>query len=260
LLTPWTLDAQEQNVYNWLYATDPSDIHEKSCLTYEPETGEWLFRSPEWEAWRDEKTRCLWVHGIPGAGKTIFASHLIESVRDHCYSRGSEYACVYYYCYFGHSQDETAPFLRWVLLELCRQLGRVPLAVHELYRRGGKPSSRNLLLTLEKVVPAFKRVFIVVDAVDESLQRENLLRVLRDLAGDPRFQNLRLLATSREYVDIEEVMNDISTPISMRNYLADQDIALYIRSRLNSHSRLKRWPQQVRDDVLESLSTKANGM
>jgi hypothetical protein len=117
-----------------------------------------------------------------------------------------------------------------------------------------------LLLTLEKVVPAFKRVFIVVDAVDESLQRENLLRVLRDLAGDPRFQNLRLLATSREYVDIEEVMNDISTPISMRNYLADQDIALYIRSRLNSHSRLKRWPQQVRDDVLESLSTKANGM
>jgi hypothetical protein len=70
-----------------------------------------------------------------------------------------------------------------------------------------------LLLALEKVVPAIKRVYVFVDAVDESLQRENLLRVLRDLAGDPRFQNLRLLATSREYVDIEEVMRDFSTPV-----------------------------------------------
>jgi hypothetical protein len=253
-------DVQEQNVYNWLYATDPSDLHEKSCDTYEPGTAEWLFRSPEWEPWLEETTRCLWVHGIPGAGKTIFASHLIEEVRDHCQGRGSGYACVYYYCYFGHAQDETAPFLRWILLELCRQLGRVPLAVHELYRRGGNPTPRTLLATLEKVVQAFNRVFVFVDAVDESLQRENLLRVLRDLAADARFENVRLLATSREYIDIEDVMSDVSTPISMRNPLLDDDITLYVESRLKSHARLRRWPPEIQQEVVQALSTEANGM
>ena len=112
--------------------------------------------------------------------------------------RGSGYACVYYYCYFGHAQDETAPLLRWTLLELCRQIGRVPIAVYNLYRHGGTPSPRALLAALGQVVQAFHRVFIFVEAVDESLQRENLLRIIRDLATDQRFQNLRVLVTSRE--------------------------------------------------------------
>ncbi len=247
-------------VYNWLHVTDPSDVHEKSCDAYEPGTGEWLFRSPSWDTWLKEKTRCLWVHGIPGAGKTIFLSHLIETVRDHCADQGFGHACVYYYCYFGHVQDETTPFLRWILLELCRQLGRIPLAVYNLYRHGGIPTARNLLHALEKVLRGFNRVFVLVDAVDESLQRENILRVLRDLATDPRFENLRLLATSREYIDIEDVMLEISTPISMRNHLLDHDIALYVRSKLATHRKLRRWPDQIREEVFEVLSTKANGM
>ena len=260
MLTSPREDTQELHVYNWLHATDPSDIHEKSCDTYEPCTGDWLFRSPSWDSWLGEKTRCLWVHGIPGAGKTIFASHLIEAVRDHCVDRGAGYACVYYYCYFGHAQDETAPFLRWILLELCRQLGRVPLAVYDLYRRGGKPTPRNLLLTLGKVIRAFDKIFIFVDAVDESLERENLLRVLQDLATNSRFENVRLLLTSREYVDIEDAMSNISTSISMRNDFLDQDIALYVRSQLSTHRKLKRWPDQIREAVFEGLSMKANGM
>ncbi|KAH6650508.1 hypothetical protein F5144DRAFT_481517 [Chaetomium tenue] len=253
-------DAQEQNVFNWLIATDPSEIHQRSNDTYEPGTGEWLFRSPEWESWLEGKTRCLWVHGIPGAGKTIFASHLFDSVWSYCGQQRSEYACAYYYCYFGHSQDETVPFLRWILLELCRRLGRVPLVVHELYRRGGIPTPRDLLATLEHVIRAFDRVFVFVDAVDESIQRENLLRVLRDLAVDGRFHNLHLLATSREYLDIEEVMMEVATPISMRNALVDDDIALYVKSRLETHPKLKRWPPAFRDEVVGALRTEANGM
>ncbi|KAK3905757.1 hypothetical protein C8A05DRAFT_41334 [Staphylotrichum tortipilum] len=253
-------DVQEQHVYSWLYATDPSEIHDRSLDTCEPGTGEWLFRSPDWDSWLEEKTRCLWVHGIPGAGKTILASHLIERVKDHCWDRGAGDVCVYYYCHYSHTQDETAPFLRWVLLELCRRLGQVPQALYDLYRYGGKPTVRSLLRTLEQVIRQFDQVYIFVDAVDESLNRENLLRVLRDLATGPAFENIRLLATSREYADIEEVMTDISTPISMRNSFLDEDIALYVQSKLGSNSRLKRWPAQLREDVRKTLSAEANGM
>ncbi len=46
----------------------------------------------------------------------------------------------------------------------------------------------------------------------------------------------------------------------MRNYLLDRDIAIYVRSKLTTHRRLKRWPGQIRENVIEALSTKANGM
>ena len=132
--------------------------------------------------------------------------------------------------------------------------------MHELYRRGGSPSPRNLLATLEQVVQAFDRVFVFVDAVDESNQRENLLRVLRDLAVDGRFEKFHLLATSREYSDIEDVMMDVATPISMRNSLVDDDIRLYLTSKIEVHSRLKRWPAELRKEVVKAVSGGANGM
>ncbi|KAK4098602.1 hypothetical protein N658DRAFT_517913 [Parathielavia hyrcaniae] len=253
-------DVQQQHVYNWLHATDPTDLHEKACDAYEPDTSEWLFRFPEWASWFDGKTRCLWVHGIPGAGKTIFASHLIETVRTHCLLRGPACACVYYYCYFGHAQDEAAPFVRWILLELCRRLGRIPLSVHELYRQGGKPSLQSLLIVLEQVVQCLDKVFIFVDAVDESLDRGNLLRVLRELAVSSGFENVRVLATSREYMDIEEVLLEVATPISMRNPALDEDIGRYIKSKLGSKQRLRRWPKHIQEQVFKSLFAKANGM
>ncbi|KAL2154631.1 hypothetical protein VTH82DRAFT_3307 [Thermothelomyces myriococcoides] len=158
------------------------------------------------------------------------------------------------------SQDETVPFLRWVLLELCRSLGRVPAAVYELYRYGGNPTAHGLVQALERTLQAFDRVFILIDALDESLERENLLDTLRTLAVDDRFQNLRLLATSRNYMDIEDTMVEISKPIAMTNWLVNQDIAVYVRSKLENHPKLKRWPKQLKDDVFDALTTSAKGM
>ncbi|KAK4144435.1 uncharacterized protein C8A04DRAFT_11560 [Dichotomopilus funicola] len=255
-----TADEQERNIYNWLCATDPSDIHERSCEAYEPGTGDWLFRDPVWEAFTEEKTRCLWIHGIPGAGKTIFASHLFQATHRYRGPQGLSSGYVYYYCYFGHAQDETVPFLRWVIFELCRQLGRVPLAVHELHRRGSNPTAKNLLAALADFLPAFGKVFVVIDALDESLEREKLLRVLRELASDSRFENLRLLATSREYADIEEAMTEVAVPISMQNPFLDDDIRLYVQSKLDTHPRFKRWRADLRREVANALSAKANGM
>ncbi|GAB1310617.1 NACHT domain-containing protein [Madurella fahalii] len=258
-------DMQRRDVYDWLHSTDPSTLHHKSCKLYEPGTGEWLFRSPVWTSWLEEKTRCIWIHGIPGAGKTIFASHLIETVKMYCAAAQKDCAwpritCVYYYCYFGHGQDEAIPFLKWVLSQLCRQLDRVPESLHQLYRLGGEPSLSSLLDVLEELMEDFDKVYIFLDAVDESMPREDLLRVLRDFATDSRFDKLRILATSREYIDIETVMMDISAPISMRNPLLDQDIAIFVQSQLAKHPKLSRWPVETRTQAMEALAAKAKGM
>ncbi|KAF7542440.1 hypothetical protein G7Z17_g11566 [Cylindrodendrum hubeiense] len=224
-------ESQRFEVYKWLRATDPSSLHHRACDQYESGTGDWMLRSDEWKSLTENNNRCVWIHGVPGAGKTILASHLIQGVKSLCEDRATTQKCayVYYYCYFGHNQNEAAPFLKWILGQLCRQVDKIPPHLHNLYKHGGEPSLVDLLRSLEAIVEEFDSVYLVVDAVDESRERADLLKVLRDLVTDVTFQKVRVIVTSREYLDIEKVMDGISAPVSMRNPLLDEDIRLFLR-------------------------------
>lgn len=188
-------------------------------------------------------------------------SHLIKQIRQHCRQpQKSKVAFVYYYCYFGHNQDEAAPLLRWLLNQLCRYADFVPDQVYEMYRHGGEPSITELLNAIEDALRYFEVVYVAVDAIDESSPRENILKILRDFVIEPRFGKLPLLASSREYIDIERVMEPISESESMNNPFLREDIRLRVQFMLQSNPAFKRWPQELLDEVRETLATSAKGM
>jgi Cdc6-like AAA superfamily ATPase len=217
-------------VFDWLRHTDPSPLHYKAQKDYEPGTGEWMLRSPEWKSWLNGKHRCLYIHGIPGAGKTVLVSYLIETVRQHCNkSKDKMTTFVYYYCYFGHNQDEMKPFLRWLINQLCRQADFLPEAVHKMFRRGGEPSSQELLIALELILDKWNIVYVFVDALDESNLREDLVNTMVELVTNPRFEKLQLLASSREYSSIKIPMQKVSQPVSMSNPFLEEDIRRRVR-------------------------------
>ncbi|OHE97225.1 hypothetical protein CORC01_07479 [Colletotrichum orchidophilum] len=256
-------ENQRSEVYKWLKHTDPSSIHDQACRNHEPGTCEWMSRTPEWDQFNQGDIRCLWIHGIPGAGKTILASQLAEKVEENCRQSSSTASIsigIHYYCYFGRSQDESAPFLRWILDRMCREVEQVPDYLWKLFKNGRDPSTSDLLTALEAASHYFSSISITIDAVDESSPREELLKVLRDLATDHRFSKIRLLVTSREYLDIEKVMSEISTEVNMRNDYLDADIRLYTESRLATNDKLKDWSEGLRKEALEALSVGAKGM
>ena len=221
-----------------------------------------MLRSPEWNKWIECKNRSLWIHGIPGAGKTVLASYLIEELNSH-YKTWSEKRCthIYYYCHFGHNQDEAAPFLRWVINRLCRTTNTVPSRVYDMFKHGGTPHLVDLMDALDMMLSAsFDTVYIVIDAIDESTPRADLLKLLRDLATDPRFEKIQLLTTSREYLDIERVMEEVSVGVSMHNSLVDEDIRIYVQSQLHTLPNFKRWPPNLLAEAEQALMSKANGM
>ncbi|EWZ85457.1 hypothetical protein FOWG_11956 [Fusarium oxysporum f. sp. lycopersici MN25] len=254
---------QRHRVYNWLTSTDPSPIHNRSRKLYEHGTGSWMLRSQYWTDWLASSVRCLWVHGIPGSGKTILASWLIENVQDYCKrvsTENSPCTSAYYYCYFGHHQDEAAPFLRWIITQFSRQAEVVSTLMHGLFKRGGEPSISELLEALEQILQVFSYVYIVIDAVDESNPRDDLLEVIHTLVTDQRFSNLQILVTSREYIDIERVMEKVSVSIPMSNELVEHDIRIHVRSILRSNIKFQCWPDDLLVEVEDAVSTQAKGM
>ncbi|EMT72196.1 hypothetical protein FOC4_g10004055 [Fusarium odoratissimum] len=226
-------------------------------------TGSWMLRSQYWTDWLASSIRCLWVHGIPGSGKTILASWLIQNVLDHCKrvsTVSSPCTSAYYYCYFGHHQDEAAPFLRWIITQLSRRAEVVSTLMHDLFGRGGEPSISELLDALEQILQVFNCVYVVIDAVDESNPRDDLLDVIQALITDRRFPNLQILVTSREYIDIERVMEKVSVSVPMSNKLVEQDIRLNIQSILRSNTKFQSWPDDLLIEVEDAVSTQAKGM
>jgi len=68
------LQAKEKrrNVLRWLKDADPTSNHRAARKKHEqPETGTWLLKCEDFGRWTDQKGQILWMHGIPGAGKTV---------------------------------------------------------------------------------------------------------------------------------------------------------------------------------------------
>ena len=188
-------------------------------------------------------------------------SYLIEQIGKFCNQtshRRSIY--VYYYCYFAHNQDETKPFLKWVISRLCREAAYVPTYIYDLSKHGAEPSLTALLEAVAQLLTSFETVYIAVDAIDESKSRDDLLQVLRSFATDRRFKGLQLVTSSREHIDIEETMSSLSVPISMNNPFVEQDIRNHVHSNLRTNPRFGHWPRDLLHEVEESITTGARGM
>ncbi|KAL9617227.1 MAG: hypothetical protein Q9160_007955 [Pyrenula sp. 1 TL-2023] len=256
-------ESQQANIYKWLETTNPSDIHNRSQRLYEDGTASWVLKTPEWSVWIKGKHRCLWISGIPGAGKTILASYLAEEIERRCTSSSSESLKLdhmYYYCYFGHNQDESTHFLRWVIGQLCRQSSRIPQEVLDMYESGKSPTLSQLLSALCSTLEVFERAYVVLDAVDESLPRADLLRVIRDLSQDARFSALGLIVTSRQYIDIEQIMGSCSMPVPMTNQFVEDDIRALVHSTIQKDARYQKWPEDLKREMQDTVPKKAEGM
>ena len=256
------LEAERRDILSWLKNTDPSPLYHGARENYEPGTGDWLLRSQEWKDWVGTRPRCLWIHGIPGAGKTMLLSHAIESITEYCAQQSQRCsACVYYYCYFGHKQDETQAFLAWLVGQLCRQADFVPPRLSKERSLGHAPSNAVYLSALADICKYFERIYVVLDAIDESQQPwDGLLSVLESLVTDVRFEKIQTLASSREYWEIEITMNQIALPVSMANPHVEADIRLRVRALLKNKRHFGHYSNHLLSFAEDCITTGAQGM
>ena len=130
-----------------------------------------------------------------------------------------------------------------------------------------QPSDRALVDCLKEMIalPNLVPVYLVLDALDECpnmsgvpSSREQVLDHGKELV-DLRLPSLRICVASRPEADIRDTLERIVYhPVSLHEESGQKDdIAEYVRSVVGA---LRRWRDADKDQVIETLSERADGM
>lgn len=212
------------------------------------------------------RTRFLWLHGIPGCGKTILSSTIIRELKDR--KTDSQTVLYYYFTFTNKSMQEYEGMIRSLIIQMvAARIEGSQKYVDQLYAACAngtqQPSLQRLLDTLRDMLLGAGHVYIIVDALDECENRGNgLFHGIRELQLIPE---TRLIVTGRMEQDIKSSIGSWARErdmISIQSNLVENDIRAYINTRVREHDGLSRWQSRpkIQEEIEATLLEKSNGM
>jgi len=260
-------DHQCDKICLWLSAPDPSTNYNKALEERQGGTGLWFVSSQTFDDWRTTPNSFVWLHGFSGCGKAILSSTIIEDILKRY--PNPTVAVLYFFFDFNDSEKQRQDkMLRSLITQLFLHGRGAPKALSSLYsyyHNGGRqPEPVALVTTLREIFEKFNQTFIILDALDECMDRHELLETLNSIVNWIS-DEIHLLATSRRERDIEPsldlIVNDRSK-IGIQTKPVDDDIRAYVRGRLHRDPKMRRWINQpeVQTEIEEALMDKAHGM
>lgn len=182
---------------------------------------------------------------------------------------------AYYYFDFKDSQkQDRRGLLSSLLLQLSARsdvFSEILTQMHLIHDEGSRqPSETDLIDCLKDMLTVHGqgKIYIIVDALDECsnnsgmpTSREKVLNLLKDLIS-LRLPHVHICVTSRPEVDIQTALEYLT---SHRVSLHDeggqrQDIIGYLKSVVESDSRMGKWRDEDKQLVIDTLARKADGM
>ncbi|KAH9484709.1 Vegetative incompatibility protein HET-E-1 [Psilocybe cubensis] len=243
---------------DWLTPLNFRAIHRDALSKSIHGTGEWLIKSSQFSLWVEHPNSSLWIEGIPGAGKTVLMSIVIDYL-EHQLCSDNE-TVVYIYCRHDDERSITELLASLVkqLIENTDMNSPVFALVHDIYvthkKRATLPNKHEFLALLHKAFTLFNKVYIVLDALDEAPNIHQDL--ISTLAGLPA----SFLFSSRPMQLIDLPKDTIIVSIGDHN---QDDIEVFVQSKLreNSHiSRVLRGHEEHVDDICTKIHKTSDGM
>jgi hypothetical protein len=189
---------------------------------------------------------------------------------------GQASMAYFYFDFRDGSKRSRDNLLRSLLFQLSTQSDRHSDTLSHLHCAHGhgrqKPSDGALTRCLKEMLSHADEdlvpVYLIMDAVDECPEssgmpsaREQVLQLICEVVG-LKLPNLHLCVTSRPESDIRTTLEGL-TPASISLHEQSgqkKDIVDYVDSVVNSDAKMKRWREEDKRLVVETLTKKADGM
>ena len=189
---------------------------------------------------------------------------------------GSASVAYFYFDFKDVDKKHRRNLLSSLLIQLSSQSERCANILSRVYSThyDGKeqPSEHALVQCLKDMLvappPIQLPTYIILDALDECpntygipTPREHVLDLVKELV-DLHLPNLRICVTSRPEVDIYTALEPLTSyHLSLHDQPGqNKDIADYISAVVQSDTKMKRWREDDRKLVIDTLSEKADGM
>ena len=227
-----------------------------------PNTCHWIKPRSEYEVWStcepSSKSSLLWIHAIPGAGKTILASYIIDDA-----VKSSSSTVLYFFFKNGDSDKNTAvAAVRALIYQLLQHSSfahtkRLYDEIHKCKERTAHTRAVNLMQLWDvfaKHCSSVTSPIIVLDALDECRDISKLLPHVLRLTN---IAQVRIAFTSRREPELKEALQGIqSLAIGLED--VRDDIRVYLDYRVAT-SRFMSDPR-VRSRIVRILNAQSKGM
>lgn len=255
-------DQEDEDILNWLtpidYALQQTDYFKRR----QPGTGQWLLDNAEFHTWLHTNGQTLFCPGIPGAGKTILTSVVVESLHTQ-FQHEPSIGIAYLYCNFRRQNEQGADdLLASLLQQLARGQPSLPESVKILYSshkdKRTLPSLDEISRTLESVASLYSRVFIIVDALDECQASHGCRsRFLSQIFSLQARCGLNIFATSRP---IPEVTSKFSQSTRVEIRASDEDVRRFLEGHMGQLPSFVQRNRQLQDEIKNEISEAVDGM
>ena len=185
-----------------------------------------------------------------------------------CHLR-SEVSVAYFYFDFNELEKQKSDvMIRSLVTQLSEQSTKELKELKHLFsfcNNGQRqPDTKSLLTVLKDILKGFNEAYVIIDALDECLDRQQLLESVEEIQKW-RLPQLHMLLTSRQLPDIQEVLElwtSSQDRILIQSALVDADILIYVHETLQNDRELKRWRNkpQVQEEIKATMMEKADGM
>ena len=259
----WHQDENTKELLSWLTGVDYGSQQSDILGRRQEGTGNWLLESDEFQNWCNGSRQTLFCPGMPGAGKTVIVSMVIDHLSSQ-YRDDSTIGIAYLYCnYRRRDEQKPAHLLANLLKQLLTNLSSMPESTRRLYERhkprNTRPSFDEITNELRAAVNLHSRSFILVDALDEcEVNDGGRLKFLSELLNLQSIATTSIFATSRDIPDIASKFTGGSAILEIR--ASDEDVRRYIEGHMEQLPSFVQRKVDLQEDIKAEIVNAVQGM
>ena len=247
-------DTEIQKILDWLCPLDFRSHYSNAQQTLVEGTGSWFLRHPVFQKWSLSDRAMLFGVGIPGAGKTLISTIVINELKRT--TKETNGVILYAFCNFqDRMQHTTTGFLGGLLRQIATNSPKLRDLSDKLQQERSQLSESDIRQLIQDEIMDSRQVYIIVDALDEFGTHDGDKRaLLNEICWLRRYANV--FVTSR-FDTLENELRSIEGLLKIDIEAQEEDLEIWITKHmpdLPPHVRKStELQEQIRVKILGSV-------